>query len=281
MVQSLPDLNRRRNRLSARHVWTETQSGSSNLIGKWNGERLEADMFVLPSVLKRLQCLKKFLSLTSHPLYEMVSNLIVSFRGEVSKKRFRSDEWSDVSFELIFADLKTLTHPFCLHYQMLKRALFSNPPLKTSNGEYAIPLSRYLGDVLAATILLGHEAAGFMEGGKRQELKWILRAFAILQGQSARKDRALENYRRWVYLHSTVLRTAPLSGKQMMHMGLVNEDILNDLYPPEINEEDKAEWLICQPQPCKCNRKFIRFNEDPLQIKIHEFGPLGPAYRGR
>lgn len=281
MVHSLTDLNRRRSRLSTQHLWTETQGGSNNLIEEWKGERPNDNMFVLPSVVKRLKCLKKFLSFTYHPLYEMVSDLIVSFQGDVSNKRFCCNEWSDISFEMIFTELKTLIHPFRLHYQILKNGLYSNPPLKISNGEYVVPLARYLGDVLAATILLGHEAAGLIEGGRRQELKWILRAFGILQSQSPQKDRALECYRRWVYLHSTVLRTAPLSGKQMMHMGLVNEDILNDLYPPGMSEEEKAEWLICQPQPCKCNRRFMRFNEDPLQLKIHEFGPLGPAYRGR
>jgi hypothetical protein len=207
-----------------------------------------------------------------------VSQLIDSIEENVTIRSFDSDD--NTSFESMLNTLQILTFAFRLHRRILKRVLFSRPSLTPGSGEYVIPLARYLGDVLAVTFLLGHETAGLVEGGSAQEMKWIARAFRLSQSQS-QEARALECYRRWVYLHSTVLRTAPLVGKHMIEMGLANDDMLNDMYPPDMNGKDKADWLICQPLPCKCRRRFMRFKEDSLQVKIHDFGPLGQAFRGR
>ena len=299
---SLWDLDRRRKRLMVRHFWNDEYLSTSHLIKEYvveeenpktrnNGKQQEHQhqhnlhCHTLPSVLSRLKCLNTYLSFASHPLNGPVSHLIDAIEENVMIQTLIDSEDVNIlssSFQLIYKALQKLTFAFRLHRRILKNILFSRPSLiPSSSGEYVIPVTRYLGHVLATTFLLGHEAAGLVEGGRDAlELKWMLRVFSLSQNQS-QEARAMECYRRWVYLHCTLLRTAPFLGKHMFEMGLVSDDMIHDLYPSGMNERDKADWLICQPSPCKCRRHFMRFHEDSLRMKIHDFGPLGPAFRGR
>lgn len=182
---------------------------------------------------------------------------------------------------------------------MLSRVtVLANPPhyahATLGGGEenvLSVPLERYIGDVLCAYYLMGHE--NLIEGGlpESQLIQSIAKEFEI-EADQVDADPTLDAiptssvsasswYRTWVFIHSSVLRLAPFSWTQQSRLG-----IFTSPQPPPV---DVALGTLFRPPEaftgcCKLAvmRTLSRLtNFSSLKVRFNNFGPLGPAFRGR
>jgi len=169
---------------------------------------------------------------------------------------------------------------------------------RQGGGDWTTTLDQYLGDVLLAYFMMGHVVAGMVEG-RTSHTQWtdhLLR----------REDSSPQLwYKRWVFLHSCILRTFPLTSNQLRHYKLPIEGIIGKTEPQNIEyihphycflggfgqgnkvveETTKVVSFlssICVVgendfDPIMGDRNFTY----RMDLRWYSFGPLGPAFRAR
>ena len=270
---------------------------------------------VLPSVTDRLGALlrsKQFVS--SHPLYGRVRELYDSLlndgigvdenqENEGAKKhadeRAPADDDS-ITFENLLLKLRKASRAHRLHAEILTNAI--QPQLTNGESSFAsfatvkVNLERYIGDVLIAYYFMSHNVAGLVEGGPTEE-KWM---DVTLKNVSSRTESATPYswYKAWIFLHSSVLRTAPFLPEHAQLLGIeprksmvgVNNDIGNSNNIPraELIQDNLGLPPLIPPTPPFLGidkrimmSRLSQFNDEPMKITKYGFGGLGPAFRGR
>ena len=287
-------------------------------------------LHLLPTVSDRINSLFQVLS-TSHPSYDRVAELRSAIcvinetdnDGEsppvavdVDKLR-KYERRIDSDFQSLLQAHVDNVRPHKLHALILREAIRSDPLTVNigqafagvREGSLTVTLSRYIGDVLCAFDLLGHSDSGIIEASPDEnEFKANLRSELCIHTEIAADGAASHSqvlaqekiqisayYRAWIFLHSTLLRIAPLSLQQLESIGIASPtpprgetSSVNDAtqVPPaphyhspfRANVKDnfwqQLSTAVSPPQGMECNFP-------PLRVTFSNFGPLGPAFRGR
>jgi hypothetical protein len=222
----------------------------------------------------------------------------------------------NMSFSTALKEVKKIVKSHKLHSKILTAAITSDPPhyeryfSATQNSRVArisdptklnVTLERYIGDVLVAYFLMGHSVSGIVEGAPiTKEKNWIQKImqeikndegwprFSRLHSISPHHSSSLRIstgawYRAWVFLHSTILRTAPFSRQHVLALGIAPKCI-----DPSFFEQDDSDTLMTPHLPFTGMNKYkvmTQFSQHPrfesLKITSIDFGVLGPTYRGR
>ena len=175
-----------------------------------------------------------------------------------------------------------------------------------------VTLERYIGDVFVAYFLMGHSVSGIVDGAPiTAEKSWIckilkdikydetsprnLRCRSSVVPSSDCLSSSLSSshvsagawYRAWIFLHSTILRTAPFSKQQMLKLGIAPTN-MDPAFISEISSGGDSTSLLTPSLPFMGTNKYkfmAQFSQHPhfvaLRITSNDFGVLGPLYRGR
>lgn len=278
------------------------ESDHGCLLQEINGD--EKQWYIVPSIAERIQALYRALP-PSHPSNEDVRQLLLDLQHEPS---LLSDDGITTShFGTCLEELRSISKAHRLHDFILSEATISSSPPPADTGFAAnatsemragssltTTLEQYIGDVLIAYYCMGHSIAGIVEGPTTHR-RWTLdllhpRRQEIVEGP-------LHWYRRWVYLHSTILRTFPMTRQQLESYKLAS--------PPSgiqgRTEPRKTEYI--HPHYCFlgtgtpvvgettavvsdlivpiANNSSSQRSKYIHKTRWNQFGPLGPAFRGR
>eukprot|EP00521_Asterionellopsis_glacialis_P018182 CAMPEP_0195299086 /NCGR_PEP_ID=MMETSP0707-20130614/24832_1 /TAXON_ID=33640 /ORGANISM="Asterionellopsis glacialis, Strain CCMP134" /LENGTH=306 /DNA_ID=CAMNT_0040361371 /DNA_START=27 /DNA_END=947 /DNA_ORIENTATION=- len=208
-----------------------------------------------------------------------------------------------------------------------------NKKLSPPTEELSVTLQRYLGDVLCAYFLMGHSVSRIIEGGLSEQA-WMDHVFSVRPNTNKNEettwstttgngsqtdeqnhhhdDAVAQLYRRWIFLHSTLLRTAPFTMEQQIQLGIqlpfssqeeTTRHVDDDDYGMENNNvgdlclifphvpfvgipKSPIFQRLLRERPLSSILMNDRDNETaplppPLRMKLNDFGHLGPAFRGR
>ena len=267
---------------------------------------------VLPSVTHRLGVLLRSRPfVATHPLYNRVRELydllnedsgdddgVLTGDNTENEGVMKEDEPSDddVPFENLLLKLRSASRAHRLHAEILLNAI--EPPLANDESDFAqvkVTLERYIGDVLVASAFISHSVSGLVEGGPSEE-NWM---DMTLKMQSSRTETATPYswYKAWIFLHSTVLRTAPFLPEHAKLLGIESRKPVlgissadDELGFPraELVEDSLGLPLLIPPPPpfVGANKRIMmsrmsQFKDMPMKITKNTFGGLGPAFRGR
>lgn len=289
----------------------------------------ESDEMVLPSVYQRIVCLHRSLP-TNHRLRAQVRFLVEELKpidDETHGDRSRALPCGE-RFSECLLELRRQSRAHRLHASITKSvmrgyhhesrydcwratpradscarspstanaSLIATRGIETMRGnqrhpdpETTVALDDYIGDVLCAYFLMGHSAAMIVEGGPSERCWMDL----ILDEVSASTVCTKSWYLAWVFMHSTLLRTAPFTHQQRSVLGLdlpeattlrapggeqaAEENAVPPLLPPALPfmGVEKRSLMYCM--------RMFRVDletEAVLKITFNDFGRLG-AFRGR
>ncbi|CAB9508246.1 expressed unknown protein [Seminavis robusta] len=272
----------------------------------------------LPSVKERLEGLYRALPST-HPSNDALRELVQDLKLELADAT-TTVSGPDVNFDTCLSFLKSVMKSHQLHDRILAKSTVRCEPTRADRGwatthhaavdhmNLTVTLDQYLGDVLVAYYLMGHSVAGLVEGPTN--MKQWLRMVGVSTAQSARMvdpqgsnndaSSSLKAYRQWVFLHSTFLRTWPMTVQQLQHYKLTpicgitcrtDGMDLEYVQPPYcfVAEARQPMQGTHQSTTLFGQLEAIRVHQDPYSMSrqwghqtiVNEFGPLGPAFRGR
>mmetsp|Transcript_57289 Transcript_57289/g.170818 ORF Transcript_57289/g.170818 Transcript_57289/m.170818 type:complete len:436 (-) Transcript_57289:56-1363(-) len=156
-----------------------------------------------------------------------------------------------------------------------------------SDPEIVVTLDDYMGDVFCAYYLMGHSAAGIVEGGPSEERWMDIISYEVAADSVCTKSW----YLAWVFMHSALLRTAPFTERQRSLLGLDpkqerNTDARGEadgtkespMIPPALpfmGVNKQSMWYCMQQFHVNLETEAL------LKVKLNDFGPLGPTFRGR
>ena len=308
----LPDILRRRNRMIQRFCWNKNDPNTlhrfyhrrkNTMEDDEEGDEKEEgeDDNVLPTVKERIEGLWKSFP-RNHPSKPMICELLMDLETNPTIHHHDSSYVTTMNvYQKVIRSLK-------LHSQLLTGVILSNPKqcynssntntdqrsrvLSSSvtgnqnhfidNEQLCVELERYIGDVLIAQCFMGNSIAGIVEGAPIAcEEKWIQKIFEdinLIPREEDKQNIISPNvwYRFWVFLHSTILRTAPFSRRQMDSLGLLPSHHFHQHY-------DCTTPLL----PFVGTRKFhwmtylTQHHLEAIRITYNQFGTLGPTFRGR
>lgn len=324
--------------------------------------------FVLPSARERMQGLHRSLPAShpmNDQVRELKLELEKVRREERVKEDLKHDSDSknkndadkiadnNATFPELLSRLRDATKAHRLHASLLKRCTIDLDPAPsplsiyqnynhqqstgTNQRELTVTLDQYMGDVMSAYYLTGHSLAGIIEGGPSFD-QWVEEHLPSLvrdddSGQDTKTnckqlDAPNRWYQMWIFLHSSMLRTTPLTVDQgQRQLGVLplagirfdlNGDAAMQLNRNNINNNDQevasslttaapettsiawfrpplcysvgvvdaASLLHNNPSMPDHMQRIIGSLGDPLNVGWHkttlnQFGPLGPAFRGR
>ena len=251
--------------------------------------------FHIPSVLERLKCLRQSLH-SLHPMRDSIHELIVDLEMTDSSlcngKRIKMDT-TDGSvacetmscFQAPFTVLRNVMKAHKLHATILRHTLYEDPISSRNRNMGKIQLYRYVGDMLIVYFCMGHCASNIVEG--TSEAKWLGSLMDKIEGFES-KTRALginDWYHLYICFHSSMLRTLPLLKSHFVKLGIATEDMVETM---GTGQAYNGLSLIPHPVIFRGMKKKIiierigRYQEDcGVTSTIFDFGPLGPAFRGR
>jgi hypothetical protein len=258
LKETLPTIYTRRQQMKQRYAyarnWKNLGIETSKQIGQLDNVKLQCtntDWIPIPTVEERVDQLFKCLC-SSHPQFSHVSELRLDLRVNFEAQlTLVCKQTKKLVFEDIFMLLRRLTRSPRLHSEILVHAIHSNPLDKES--EDSNLLSHYIGDVLSVTYLMSQSHLRIVEGGPTNAtfLKNLRR---LPKGDSC--------YRSWVYMHSSILLCKSFSDEQRKRLGTPEFSGLSEMIPTDLYINDL-------------------FLSSVLTLVFNEFGPLGPAFRGR
>lgn len=298
MASAIVDLRKRQKKISqtwmtgtAAGVSSHYDSHESAKNNRWNELDLN-DAYRIPSALERLKCLFKSLNVL-HPHRKSVYDLIVEIES-CCDDNVDDDGGMDTKdssqFETLFQAMRKQIQGHKLHGKILKRVLYNDAIMDKHELHGKVPLFVYLGDLLIVYFCMSHSSSSVIEGVS--ETKWMKSLFQKMERLEASQDRMgtqrnLETndwYQLYLFFHTSFLRTLPL-GLQMIKLGIVTEAMIYSMIGG-MNYHNSS--LIPQP------KAFMGIPKEHLILKIlehqkqcsltctvYEFGPLGPAFRGR
>ncbi len=249
-----------------------------------DGNCKDQDIYLVPSILDRLKCLRRSIS-NRHPLYDGIHELVVDLESNCCEEE-TCDGDGTRNFGFVYAIFKGILKPHKLHSLLLQRTIYDNMIHKeTNNKSRSTSIHRFMGDILIVYFLMGHVASGIVEGVN--ESNWISQLSKTdIEGNDMDTTTYLW-YQRFICYYSTLLRTLPLTSDQMIRMGLANEEIIRQKLC-RFKPSQGGSFLIPQSPYCKGANKTailekILSHEDSVSISctLYDFGPLGPAFRGR
>lgn len=253
--ESLPDLYRRREYLKLDLAYCpnsgqRTHSSRVSHFGTWQvmtARHPDVDWRRIPSVYVRVCDLHKHIP-SGHPMVNTIGHLKDDLASTVSTDSFAE---TPLSFTHIFHVYRKLLHSQKLLAATLRHVIHSNPTEKNST----VNLDLYMGDVLCVAYLMFNQSSldGVHGWSSNHSAMYDVRQFA------AKKS----CYLSWVYLHSSILRTKKFSVTQRRRLGVpefagLSEMVLND------------DHYVSDS-----------FLASEMTLVYREFGPLGPAFRGR
>jgi len=292
MISTLSDLRRRRENMKLNLTWKDCPTSTHQRVSYiQNFDYADADqeegIYFLPSVLLRLKCLLKSIAI-KHPLCEDLRQLVLDLEGNDESAgtglNLSHGHGGNITFEQTISSFRRILKAHKLHTSLLQRTIY-NRDVGNRTSKFNLPLYRYVGDVLITYFLLGHSAAGNVEGVC--ERSWIKEMHVAQQMNIRRIGDGNHVYRLLLCYHSTLLRTLPLLKEQMISIGIANEDMLEIMMKGNALLED-SESLIPQPTPFRGISKYavmqnLRTHTAGISLSctVYDFGPLGPAFRGR
>mmetsp|Transcript_6737 Transcript_6737/g.7615 ORF Transcript_6737/g.7615 Transcript_6737/m.7615 type:complete len:450 (-) Transcript_6737:796-2145(-) len=176
--------------------------------------------------------------------------------------------------------------------------------LYDDNNAMDIHLDQYLGDVLIAHICMGNTVSGLVEG--TSETKWLDHCLNQVSKKNIDTICVSTLYQSWIFLHSTMLRNSLLSREEMDRFSISEKGILlSSSLRRESSTSTEEEGIVSTSLTSSFTDHLIdnmikppiafhgnltktihemcektRF-ESSLTISFRDFGPLGPAFRGR
>uniref|UniRef100_A0A7S3P6M9 F-box domain-containing protein n=1 Tax=Amphora coffeiformis TaxID=265554 RepID=A0A7S3P6M9_9STRA len=247
LKDTLPELHRRREHMRKAFAYLPAwKSGNqSEVLGFWQTMTTQhptVDWIMVPSLYDRLCDLYKHIP-SGHPMVNTI-------------RQMRDDLAHDIVIDGYtrafnhFADVFNLYQKLLrvqrMHSAILHHVLRSNPMEK----EGAVNLDRYVGDVLCVAYLFHQDMLRLIEGGPT--------TLSLMQNLTASKS----CYLSWVHLHSSILRVKPFTSAQRHRLGIPEFCGLSEMGVP--NDEFHQFFLSSE-----------------MTLVFREFGPLGPAFRGR
>lgn len=252
--QVLPEFRLRRKGLHKRFAywrdWKYTSCLEASKIGLWDEvkEKYPNTKWVLmPTVQERVDDLYKRMPCT-HALYAMTAELQKELCKRLDETEFLENK--NVGFDEIFPAQQQVLRAHKLHASILFGAMHSDPLLDGGN---TASLEQYMGDVLAIAYLTNQSTLRLVEGSPTNT------SFARMLRQ---EDTESLGYRKWVFMHSSILRVKSFSSSQRERL------LIPDLCKV-------SEFL---PNDCHINERFL---SSKMTVVLDDFGPLGPAFRGR
>jgi hypothetical protein len=265
------------------------------------------EVHVLPTIRDRIQSLWSVLS-SAHPLAASANALLSAVKeittdgNDVSEPTVDPQSWG-VDFPSILATQTELVLPHKLHARLLRQAIQSQPThcdmgyrhgisggSQSNDGHVlTVELRRYIGDVLCAFYLMGHSAANIIEGGPTEN-DWIdiiqSEIPCLVAGEVSVDDQSLTAvgvaastwYRCWVFVQSTLLRTAPFTWGQQVRL-CIGTGIL-DSFPGDMRLRQHRPFAGFD-KTLFMRRLALLTNFESLRVNFNDFGPLGPMFRGR
>jgi len=288
MRSILPELKRRRSRISQNHAWEQLPTGTSSksklLSVSVEEEERYGQIHLIPSVLARLKCLFRSLNV-DHPqrscIYQLVQ--IIENYDDTTLDEIVSDETK--SFKSLLAAFLEVLKAHKLHGIVLRNAMHIKPAdISGDNARYGkVFLYRYIGDMQITYFCLGHSV--IIEGVS--ESTWMGKMSNILDKcENDIQVKVTDWYQLYLFFHSSYLRGCHLTPDFMIKLGLANESIvefmtrgkvsqLNYLMPPRPFQGPKKMNIMDRIELCK--------HHSSVFSTVYEFGPLGPAFefRGR
>ena len=261
------------------------------------------EIHLLPTIRDRVESLWRALSV-SHPSCALVVDLVKSMREKLDN----NDHVAPGSdFVAVFRQHKRIAKAHKLHTIALRRAIYAEPNHydKGYNGYSSsaylqqrniltVTLERYIGDVLIAFFLMGHTASGIVDAGPTDE-EWeasIQQGLDLTLNDTDRTSLQIKGapiaswYRTWIYLHSTLLRNAPLTWNHHLVLGIASPSATQAASSSSV---DVARGSLLRPhRPFMGQTKLPMLqlletisNFQQLRVVTNSFGPLGPSFRGR
>lgn len=253
----------------------------------------------------------------THPLHDDIERLAADFRcvdplrqgdptvtgGEGVGTSSSNDDAATTGRRV--AQLRAVTAAHRLHASLSGRCTIRLDPRdiraddrRPDPARLTVTLEQYMGDVLSACHLSAHSLACLVEGGPPYS-GWIEHLDSF-----PRYRTSLQWYHLWVYHHSTMLRSMPYTAQQARLLGLAPLTGYMFSPPPLQQDGGSEEWWV--PPLCFSTTEYLRADRTRLPKKqgsirsvffdsdwyadlhggshetvLSEFGPLGPAFRGR
>lgn len=276
-----------------------TQSPSELVLHPITGDKDQ--WHVLLTVTERLQALYRALPISfrnCEPLHQLVLDLQEE-QHLLSEQGFLAS-----NFTASLQELQSVCKAHRLHEQLLSDSTVSCCPPPSDRGlvahgrdagtRFTTTLDQYIGDVLVVYFLMGHSVAGMVEGATNHQ-RWMEDLLQPRDHDIA--DGPIHWYRRWVFMHSTLLRTFPMTRKQLADYKLPNCGILGQTEPENVEYIHPHYCYLGTGTPVVNSTTMVvddllrlqqeAFREDSMAspIFVHNtrvdlFGTLGP-FRGR
>jgi hypothetical protein len=256
---------------------------------------------ILPSITERIQALYRALPV-SHSSSDNLRQLLLDLQQE-DLQLLSEQGFSTNNLTAYVQELRSVSKAHRLHELMLSQSTISSYPPSVDRG-FAVnalrsvtttTLHQYIGDVLIAYFLMGHSVAGMVEGLTTHG-KWT-QDLLDPRDKDTMAEGPIHWYRRWIFLQSTLLRTFPMTRQQLAVYKLVaplhgilgrteprNVEYIHPHYcflasgTSVVGETTRVVRRLVRPQGDANNGRRSHFDHE---TRYHQFGPLGPAFRGR
>ena len=289
MTYCLADLKKRQRKIS--QIIT-CEDHSSEIVNGSHGNSC-----TMPSALERLKCLRQSLHL-DHTLRDSVHELIVEIESQTPTRSNlvaavvtmhdvrRNDSKIGSDFQSIWDAHKKLMKGHKLHGALLRRVLDNESMMEKNSHHGKVPLHQYIGDLLIVYFCMGHSSSSVIEG--ISETEWVdglLEKIDNFEDDQGKNCSISTNdwYQFFLCVHSTLLRTFPMTGFQMIQTGIATEAMVKTMNGGKDDDSVPLTQPIQFRGVLKLHLmiKISCIENCDLTSTIYEFGPLGPAFRGR
>jgi hypothetical protein len=253
---------------------------------------------IVPSVTERIESLYRALPY-SHSSSEGVRRLLLELQGQ-PPDLLLEDGIRSSHFPSSLQELHLVTVAHRSHEELIRACTVNCSPPRANLGFWDNPgaaltttLEQYIGDVLLAYFLVGHAIAGMVEGFTSHS-HWTDHLLSCDSSPQLW-------YKRWVFMHSCILRTFPVTTNQLQQYKLPAVGIIGRTDPQGVDYihphycflgcsardtvvEDTTKVVSHIYRAC-----LLDFDERTaegalvyrMDTRWHSFGQLGPAFRGR
>ena len=251
MRDALPDLQRRRNNMKKPFAYcaawkTQSKAESFGLWDVMTARHPTMAWIKVPSVQDRVSELRTRIP-SGHPMRGVISCMSEDLIRDISLDGVNVAGMSSAD---VFALYQQLLRVQKMHATILHYVMHSNPMEKES----VVDLDRYVGDVLCVAYLINQSTLDLVDGELSDGA-----IFRDAHPPTSQKP----CYLSWVYLHSSILRVKAFTAAQRHRLGIPEFSGLSETIVP--------------------NDKYVNesFLSSEMTLVFREFGPLGPAFRGR
>lgn len=261
----------------------ELQHSSANLL---QTVTRKDQYFVLPSIAERIQGLYRAIPLR-HPSNTLIRELYLDLE-QVQLLGVGEEEMNTQNVSRNVNRLSSITNAHRLHNTILKCSTTHCDPITNADPpqhELTVRLDTYLGDVLISYYLMGHSEAGMVEGVTTQKA-WL---------KQLSREKMAENpydtlrwYQYYVFLHSTLLRTMPMTTDQLEQYKLTPICGIKGITVPYHTNYVQPHYPFLGKAHLALEIRdtsvipVVFDNHDFFHTTtFREFGPLGPAFQFR